>query len=310
MATNEARERWFCELIDAGLSEEIFNSGDLMEHATPEVLATNLPPDLMAKVLEAALSAGKMTTDRMLETLTPKVIAHHIPHEVLWACVISAAKRSGIADAKADVQKSDKRRTFLRRALDRGLDTDVLNPVDVVGHVTPEVLAGHLPNNLKAKLIAEGLRADAMNPDLIVEVVSVAELAAHIPLAVLWACLSEAGDRALSGAVVGAMGAMADKDKAKDRDKDKAKDNDKKDAKAANGGKRVAKVKKAGRAPTGDAPLGKPPLFDDDTNVNDWAGADDFEVVEEAELGAMTDQVLNDWAADEETNVGADPQRK
>jgi len=292
MDNSDARERWFCELVDAGLSEAIFDSSALMNHATPEVLASNLPPELMAKVLEAALSAGKMTTDRMLETLTPSVIAHHIPHEVLWDCVVDAAKRSGIADTRGDVPSADKRRAFLRRALTHGLDTKVLTSDDILDHVTPDVLSTQLPNNLKAKLLTEALRADKMNPSLIVEVLGVEELAAHVKLAVLWECLFEAGDRLLGSTVEGAV--------------DKKK---KKDAKAASavGPRRsgAGKAKKGARAPTNKAGT-----FDDDTNVNDWAGADEFEVVEESDLAAMPDQAIGDWSGDEETNVGVDSGRR
>jgi hypothetical protein len=57
-----------------------------------------------------------------------------------------------------------------------------------------------------------------------------------------------------------------------------------------------------------------PAPFDDDTNVNDWAGAEDFEVVEEEELVAMTDDVLGavgtDWPHDDETNVGNETTRR
>ena len=140
MDHGDARERWFCELVDAGLSEEIFDSTALMKHATPEVLASNLPPELMAKVLESALSAGKMTTDRMLETLTPSIIAHHIPHEVLWECVVEAARRAGIADANGEGTRGDKRRAFLRRVITHGLDQKILSADDILAHANPGVV--------------------------------------------------------------------------------------------------------------------------------------------------------------------------
>jgi hypothetical protein len=60
------------------------------------VLANNLPPALLSKVLEASLSAGSMTPERMLETINPTVMAEHIPHDLLWACVIATAHRAGL----------------------------------------------------------------------------------------------------------------------------------------------------------------------------------------------------------------------
>jgi hypothetical protein len=296
--------------VDSGLHEQIFDSSDLMSHATPEILAENLPPDLVAKVLQSALAAGSMTTDSILNTLTPEIIAKYLPHIVLWECVSSSAKRSGITDAKTDVQNGDKRRTFLRRVLDCGLTAKVLTPDDVLRHTTPDVLAKHLPNDLKAKLLTEGLRANKLNPQLIVDTLGVDALAGHMPMSVVWACLSEAGERSLAGDgnVVGAVKAVTT--------------DDKKGAKPSNGGRRnnvqASKSKKPARAAiaagTGkDRPIAPAP-FDDDTNVNDWAGAEDFEVVEEEELVAMTDDVLGavgtDWPHDDETNVGNETTRR
>lgn len=298
--SNETRERWFCELVDSGLHEEIFDSAHLMSHATPEVLAESLPADLVAKVLQAALKAGAMTTDRILETLTPEIVAHHVPHAVLWECVASAAKAKGLDKGTDVVKAGDKRRAFLRRALDRGLECNVMTAEDVLNHATAEILAEHLPVDLKAKLLTEGLKADAMNPSLILDVVGVKALSEHIPVAALWECVVEAGEKAVTGQVVGAVASVTD-----DKKKGVKSAKPKSGAKAAKKPAVRATGDKKGRALT-------PPSFDDDTNVNDWAGAEDFEVVEEEDLGAMTDAVLGsvgdtanpDWH-DDETNVGS-----
>jgi hypothetical protein len=60
------------------------------------VLATNLPPELLSKVLAASLAAGAMTPERVLETITPEVMSQHLPHDVLWDCIASAASRAGV----------------------------------------------------------------------------------------------------------------------------------------------------------------------------------------------------------------------
>ena len=89
------RERWFARMMQAGLDEKVFAPSDVLRHATPEVLATHLPPALMSRVLAASLAAGSMTPEGVLETVTPELMASHIPHEVLWACIKSAAERAG-----------------------------------------------------------------------------------------------------------------------------------------------------------------------------------------------------------------------
>ncbi len=311
---SDARERWFKELVGAGLEHEIFTSADLIEKATPEVLAEHLPADVMAKVLASALSAGAMTADRMLETLTPEICAKHIPHDVLWACATGGAKRSGIADANGEVQATDKRRTFISRVLACALDNSIATPEDVVKHVTAELLAQYLPTEVKASLLARALEANAMNPSLIVDVVGPDVFARNVPLKVVWACIDEVGTRS-----IGDDAASGNKGKAA------ATAAPKKATKAAASGRAGAATKPPTKKPAprpiagGSAPrpIGASGNYDEDTNVHDWAGADDFEVVEEADaLGAVPDPMLpigsgaarsgTDWSHDETTDHGID----
>ena len=96
---SDAQERWFAQMMEAGLAEKIFAPADVLAHATAEILANNLPPDLMTQVLQASLAAGAMTPERVLETVTPQVMAKHLPHDVLWSCIASAAERAGVTQA-------------------------------------------------------------------------------------------------------------------------------------------------------------------------------------------------------------------
>jgi hypothetical protein len=96
---NDARQRWFAQMMASGLDNKIFAPSDVLSHATPDVLANNLPPDLLSKVLQASLTAGQMTPDRVLETVTPDVMGRHLPHDVLWACIAAAAARAGVASS-------------------------------------------------------------------------------------------------------------------------------------------------------------------------------------------------------------------
>ena len=98
---SDARERWFAMMLDAGLREKIFAPSDVLQHATPEVLARYLPADLMSQVLQSSLAAGAMTPEQVLDTVTPELLAKHIPHEVLWDCIVAAAVRSGMSEDSA-----------------------------------------------------------------------------------------------------------------------------------------------------------------------------------------------------------------
>ena len=92
----EARQRWFAQMMESGLEQKIFAPTDVLNHATPDVLAKNLPPELLSKMLTSSLAAGAMTPERVLETVTPEAMSQHLPHDVLWDCIASAASRAGV----------------------------------------------------------------------------------------------------------------------------------------------------------------------------------------------------------------------
>jgi len=99
--SQDPRKAWFANVVKSGLDNQIFNPADVLAHATPDVLANHLPPELLSKVLQASLAAGSMTPERVLETITPEVLAAHVPHEVLWACIAAAAARAGVTSSVA-----------------------------------------------------------------------------------------------------------------------------------------------------------------------------------------------------------------
>ena len=84
-------------MMQSGLENEMFAPSDVLTHATPDVLANHLPPELLSKVLKASLAAGSMTPERVLETVTPELLAAHVPHDVLWACISAAAAKAGVS---------------------------------------------------------------------------------------------------------------------------------------------------------------------------------------------------------------------
>jgi hypothetical protein len=95
--SQDQRQAWFARMMESGLENSMFKPSDVLVHATPDVLASHLPPDLLSKVLAASLAAGSMTPERVLETVTPELLAKHLPHDVLWACIAAAAARAGVS---------------------------------------------------------------------------------------------------------------------------------------------------------------------------------------------------------------------
>lgn len=88
---------------------------------------------------------------------------------------------------------------FFVVAFGQAIELGIATHADVIRHVTPDVLAAHLPRPLWARVIAACLGAKATDAKLVVETITLVELAEHIPHTILWACLHEIGTRALGG---------------------------------------------------------------------------------------------------------------
>jgi hypothetical protein len=91
---------------------------------------------------------------------------------------------------------------FLIAALQSALDLGIAVPDDVVRHVTPDVLAAHLPRPLWTRLLTACLGAPRVDAQLIVETLGVPNLCEHVPSHILWACIEEVGVRSLGGGIV------------------------------------------------------------------------------------------------------------
>ncbi|HEU5057047.1 MAG TPA: hypothetical protein VFU21_11005 [Kofleriaceae bacterium] len=88
-------------------------------------------------------------------------------------------------------------RRFLYEIIGMGLELETVSPDDVLRHVTPEVLAHHLPVALKAKLLQASLNAEKMTPALVVESIGVEGLVEHSPMPALWSVVRSAVERQL-----------------------------------------------------------------------------------------------------------------
>jgi hypothetical protein len=86
-------------------------------------------------------------------------------------------------------------RRFLLEVLGSGLELGVIKAEDVLRHVTPDILAHHLPVTLKVKLLEASLASERMTPTLVVETIGTDGLAEHAPIGALWACISECARR-------------------------------------------------------------------------------------------------------------------
>lgn len=90
---------------------------------------------------------------------------------------------------------------FFVDALSSALDLGIAVPDDVLRHVTPDVLSLHLPRPLWARLLTAALGAPRVDAQLVVETIGVPNLCEHIPSPIIWACVADIGQRALSGGI-------------------------------------------------------------------------------------------------------------
>jgi hypothetical protein len=91
-------------------------------------------------------------------------------------------------------------KAFFVDALTGALDVGVARPEDVLKHVTPDVLAQHLPRPLWARLLTACLGAPKVDATLVLETIGMPNIAEHIPSPIIWACIAEIGARALGKA--------------------------------------------------------------------------------------------------------------
>lgn len=91
-------------------------------------------------------------------------------------------------------------KAFFVDALTSALELGIGTPADVVSHVTPDVLATHLPRPLWARLLTACLGAPRVDATLIVETIGVPNLCEHIPASIIWSCIADIGARSIGTA--------------------------------------------------------------------------------------------------------------
>jgi len=100
-------------------------------------------------------------------------------------------------------------KAFFVDALTSALDLEIGTPDDVLRHVTPDVLAEHLPRPLWARLLTACLGAPRVDARLVVETIGIANLCEHVPTSIIWSCIAEIGARSLGAASSEATAASA-----------------------------------------------------------------------------------------------------
>lgn len=90
---------------------------------------------------------------------------------------------------------------FFVDALSSALELGIAKPDDILRHVTPDVLATHLPRPLWARLLTACLGAPRVDAQLVVETVGVGNLCEHIPSPIIWNVIADVAARSLGNAL-------------------------------------------------------------------------------------------------------------
>ena len=186
----KGRERWFADVIQAGLETRVLVEPELLVHATPAILAKTMPRDVLVRMFEGALTSGTISPEAIVQTITPELLAEHVAPSVVWECIVTAAERADIDQGTKDSEARD----WLRRSVESALRNNVLTPAHLMRHVDAKVLVNHLPDDLTAKLIEASLAAGKMTPELIIDVLGVEPITSYSPTNVVWDCISEVGE--------------------------------------------------------------------------------------------------------------------
>jgi hypothetical protein len=88
-------------------------------------------------------------------------------------------------------------KAFFGDALGQALELGIGQPDDVLRHVTPDVLAAHLPRPLWARLFTACLGAPKVDAQLVIETIGIPNLCEHVPSHIIWACIAEIGARSI-----------------------------------------------------------------------------------------------------------------
>jgi hypothetical protein len=88
------------------------------------------------------------------------------------------------------------REQWLAVVLAAALDNDIMTPEDVLHHVSPEILAAHLPPDVMSNVLASSLKAGVMTAEVILQTAGPDVLSRYIPPNILWSSIQAASRRA------------------------------------------------------------------------------------------------------------------
>jgi len=181
--SNDLKQQWMTRVLESGLSNGVILPHHVLEHATPNVLAQHLPPELMASLLQNSLKAGSLTPDSLIDTLGAAGLAAHLPHELVWNITVSAVEGTTQTDGSEGTLQQ---RTFLGAMLASAVEIEVVTASAILQHATPTLIMQHMPLPMRAHILEQCLESQSMTPARLIEIIEPPVLAHHLPIDVIW----------------------------------------------------------------------------------------------------------------------------
>src|SRR5689334_11666533 len=126
---------WLGFALEQSLGKGLVEAKDVTQHATAEVLVSQLPHDVLISLLSRALASEQLTPQSVLESAPPSTLAEHLEPDVMWRVLKDAADRAGLSER--DKPRNERARQWLAAILEGALETELLAPADLMRHLPP-----------------------------------------------------------------------------------------------------------------------------------------------------------------------------
>ena len=191
VASEKDRHRpWLAYALEESLERSLLAPRDVIDHANPEVLVTQLPPAVISDLLSRALAIGTFSPAQVLESAPPALLAEHLNPTVMWRCLREAADRGGLS--RKGGARNPSARQWFASILARALESELIAPADVVRFLSPGEFVAETPKPVMAKLIETALGRGSFDATLVLEHITPTVIAEHLETSYVWECISEA----------------------------------------------------------------------------------------------------------------------
>ncbi len=193
-ASEKDRHRpWLAYALEESLERSLLAPRDVIDHANPEVLVTQLPPAVISDLLSRALQIGTFSPAQVLESAPPSLLAEHLNPSVMWRCLKEAAERGGLS--RKGSARNPSARQWFASVVARALESELIAPADVLRFLPPGEFVAEAPKSVMAKLIEIALSRGSFDATLVLEHITPSVIADNLETSFVWDCIAEAAAR-------------------------------------------------------------------------------------------------------------------